>query len=305
MKAPRVSLEQWRALIAVVEAGGYAQAAEALNKTQSTVSYAVQKIEQQLDVALFEMQGRKAQLTEAGKLLYRRAQALLDLADSLERGAAQLARGWEPEVRLAVEIIFPTWILLQALDRFGRERPDTRVQLHETVLGGTDELLLSRRVDAAICAHLPPGFLGQPLMPVRLMAAAHPEHPLHQLGRELTLDDLSEHRQLVVRDTATGRTRDAGGWQGAEQRWTVSHKATQIAAATRGMGFAWFAEPTIRREQQAGLLKPLPLREGGERHAHLYWIYPSPDYPANAAKRLEQIIREEVDALCQSKREGC
>ena len=37
-QAPRISLEQWRALQAVVEAGGYAQAAEALHKSQSTLT---------------------------------------------------------------------------------------------------------------------------------------------------------------------------------------------------------------------------------------------------------------------------
>ena len=71
--APRISLEQWRALQAVVEAGGYAQAAEALHKSQSTLTYAVQKIERLLDVKVFEIQGRKAVLTEGGQVLYRRA----------------------------------------------------------------------------------------------------------------------------------------------------------------------------------------------------------------------------------------
>ena len=42
--APRITLEQWRCLVAVVDEGGYAQAAEALNKSQSSVTYAVQKL---------------------------------------------------------------------------------------------------------------------------------------------------------------------------------------------------------------------------------------------------------------------
>jgi DNA-binding transcriptional LysR family regulator len=63
---PRISLEQWRALRAVVEAGGYAQAALALHKSQSAITYAVQKIESQLKIRLFELKGRKAQLTDGG-----------------------------------------------------------------------------------------------------------------------------------------------------------------------------------------------------------------------------------------------
>jgi DNA-binding transcriptional LysR family regulator len=194
MSTPRISLEQWRALVAVVEAGGYAQAAERIHKTQSTVSYAVQKIEQQLDVKLFEIRGRKAELTPTGQVLYRRGQLLLERAASLERGAKSFAAGWEPEVRLAVEVLFPTWVLLRSLERFAKERPEIRVQLHETVLGGTDEALREKRVDFAITDSLGQGIFGAALLRAHLIPAAHPDHPLHQLGRPVTPDDLREHR---------------------------------------------------------------------------------------------------------------
>ena len=75
--APTISLDQWRALITVVDAGGYAQAAEVLHKSQSAVTYAVQKIESQLELKAFEIQGRKAILTPTGQMLYRRALALV------------------------------------------------------------------------------------------------------------------------------------------------------------------------------------------------------------------------------------
>ncbi len=299
MSAPRISLEQWRALIAVVEAGGYAQAAERIHKTQSTVSYAVQKIEQQLDVKLFEIRGRKAALTPAGQVLYRRAERLLERAASLERGAASLAAGWEPELAIAVEILFPTWLLLRSLERFSLERPEIRVQLFETVLGGTDEALLERRVAFAVTDRVAQGFFGTPLLRLHLFPAAHPDHPLHQLGRPVTPDDLREHRQLVIRDTAQQRKRESGGWLGTEQRWTVSHKATQIAAACMGLGFAWFAEETIQRELETGKLKQLPMREGGERFGQLYLVFADPENPGKAATRLADILREDVGKFCR------
>src|ERR1700690_1967895 len=99
---PHISLEQWRALIAVVYAGGYAQAAETLHKSQSAVTYAVQKLEAVLAVKAFEIHGRKAVLTPTGQLLYRRARALLDEAGGIEKAARSLAAGFEPEIRLAV-----------------------------------------------------------------------------------------------------------------------------------------------------------------------------------------------------------
>src|SRR5262245_57362421 len=117
--APHITLEQWRALIAVVDAGGYAQAAEALHKSQSAVTYAVQKLEGMLGVKAFEIQGRKAVLTPTGQLLYRRARALIADAGGLEQAARTLSAGWEAEIRVVMDIAFPTWLMLKCLDRFG------------------------------------------------------------------------------------------------------------------------------------------------------------------------------------------
>jgi DNA-binding transcriptional LysR family regulator len=297
MAHPRISLEQWRALLTVVDAGGYAQAAAVLHKSQSAVTYAVQKIEALLGVKAFEVTGRKARLTQTGEVLYRRAKSLLEEAGALEVAAGQLAAGWEPELRLAVEIVFPTWLLLQCFARFGEERPQTHIELYETVLSGTEEALMQRRVDLAICSRIPPGFAGDPLMRLRFIAMAHPAHPLHQIGRELTLQDLRKHRHLVIRDT--GSQRRSGGWLGAEQGWTVSHKATSIHAAGMGLGFAWYAEETVRGELERGELRPLPLREGGERWGELYLVFADRDYAGPGAQRLAQIIRERVAEQCR------
>jgi DNA-binding transcriptional LysR family regulator len=156
-------------------------------------------------------------------------------------------------------------------------------------------------VDLAINTHVPQGFNGDALMRLRFVAAAHPDHPLHQLGRALTLDDLAKHRHLFIRDSAAQRTRDSGGWLGADQRWTVSHKATQIAAACTGLGFAWFPELSIRRELEDGSLKPLPLREGGTRFSEAYLIFADPDFPSTSATRMAEILKEDVSRLCSTR----
>lgn len=289
---PKISLDQWRALVAVVEAGGYAQASQAMHKSQSTITYAVQKLEHLLDLKVFAIQGRKAVLTSTGQLLYRRAKTLVDEAAGLESAAGKLAAGWEPELRLAVEIIFPTWILLECFAQFGAEHPATRIELLESVLGGTEEALSEGRVDIAIGSQVPQGFFGDLLMQVRFVLAAHPGHPLHRLGRPLTRHDLRKHRHLVIRDSGVQRTRNPN-WLG-EQRWTVSSKATSIRAACMGLGFAWYPEEAIRTELQEGQLKPLPLREGAERHAALYLIFADPDSAGPGARRLAEIIREKL-----------
>ena len=90
MKGPRVSLEQWRVLQAVVDCGGYAQAAEYLHRSQSSVSYTVARLQEQLGIRLLQIEGRKAGLTEAGEALLRRSRHLLDAALDLEQFADSL-----------------------------------------------------------------------------------------------------------------------------------------------------------------------------------------------------------------------
>src|SRR5712671_3970308 len=207
MPAPKISIDQWIALVAVVESGSYAKAGEQLHKSQSTLTYAIQTLEELLGVKVFEIRGRKAELTATGEVLYRRGKRLVEEAARLEHAAGELAKGWEPEIRLAAEIIFPTWLMVQCLGEFAKERPETRIELYETVLGGTDEALASRSVAFAICTSVPQGFVGDVLMPIRALCVAAPSHPLHALGRALTLEDLRHYRHIVIRDSGAQRAR--------------------------------------------------------------------------------------------------
>ena len=293
--SPHITLEQWRSLIEVVDAGGYAQAAEKLCKSQSAVSYAVQKIESLLGVKAFEIQGRRAILTPTGQMLYRRALALMNEANDLERAAHKLSAGWEAVITIAAEILFPSDRLLTCLQRFGQESPGTRVELIESVLGGTSDALLSGNVDLAISPQLPPGFLGNVLMRIRLLAVAHADHPLHHQGRELSFRDLRAYRHVVIRDSGPKRDQRAVSVE-VDQRWTVSQVATSIQAVCMGYGFAWLPEEHISKELQTGILKPLPLREGYTREVPLYLILANPDFAGPGVRRLADILTESVIA---------
>jgi DNA-binding transcriptional LysR family regulator len=295
-QAPRITLDQWRALAAVVDAGGYAQAAATLHKSQSSVTYAVQQIQSQLGVKAFEIDGRKAVLTKTGHLLYRRARALRDEASHLEQAARTLSAGWEAEIRLAVEIIFPTAVLFEALDRFGEIAPHTRIEVFDSVLGGTAESLLEGHVDLAVLAIMPPGVIGEPLLRVTFRLVASPSHPLHALGRPITRQDLRAHRQIVVRESGTKRA--TATLFDASQRWTVGHMSGSIEAARAGYGYAWLPLDRIRAELADGTLKPLPLQEGGERSGELYLAYADRDAAGPGARKLGEIIRETTAEIC-------
>lgn len=297
MQSPHITLEQWRALIAVVDGDGYAKAAETLHKSQSAITYAVQKLESTLGVKAFEIKGRKAFLTPTGQLLYRRAQTLLDEAGDLEKAARSLSAGWEAEIGLAIEILFPSWLILECLEKFGREAPDTRIELMEHVISGTQEALVNGQANLAIVGTVPHGFAGELLLRMRMIPVASPAHPLHALGRKVTLKDLRAHRQLIVRET--GATRSARPSVEARQRWTVSHMSTSIIAARLGHGYAWLPEYKIRDELAAGALKPLSLREGGERHIDLYLVIADRDSAGPGTLRLADVIHEATSAECR------
>ena len=302
MTIPRISIDQWRALLAVVDTGGYAQASAHLHKSQSAVTYAVQKLESTLGVKAFEIRGRKAVLTPPGQLLHRRARALLDEAASLEKAARSLSAGWEAEIRIVMEHLFPTWLMLDCLAEFATEAPDTRIELIESVLGGTQEALQQGEAELAIAGSVPPGFSGEALLRVRFVLVAHPGHALHRLRRQITPKDLRAHRQLVVRET--GVRRASLTLVEATQRWTVSHMSTSIMAARSGHGYAWLPEYKIRDELTAGTLKPLPLREGAARYAELYLVYADRDAAGPGTQHLANLIRRRASLECNKAGDG-
>jgi DNA-binding transcriptional LysR family regulator len=288
----RITLEQWEALVAVVDRGSYAKAAEALHKSQSSVTYLVQKLQSSLGVEAFQVVGRKAVLTPTGQLLYRRARVLLEDAGAVERTAKQVSAGWEPEITIAADMAFPYRVVLECVDRFGKESPHTRIELIESVLAGSTEAVLTKRAALAICGEIPQGLAWDALVSLRFFPAAHPDHPLHKLGRPLTTRDLQAHRQLVIRESDTKRA--SKPTVEATQRWTVGHFSTSIIAATMAFGWGWYPEQRLRIELAAGTLKRLPLREGGERMRQFYLVYADRENAGPGVLRLAEIIREGV-----------
>lgn len=293
MKIPKSTLEQWQVLQAIVECGGYAQAAEALHRSQSSVSYMVAKLQEQLGVELLEIDGRRARLTPNGQALLSKARELLGGAFQLEQFAGSLAEGWEPQVGVAVDSLFPVELLVRVLREFEPWARHTRVNLEETVLSGSEDALVEKRVDIAIASRIPSGFLGDTLMDIEFVAVAHPCHPLHALGRELEMDDLTRNLQIVVRDSGTLNPRDLG-WLNSNQRWSVTSPHTRMEMICNGIGFGWLAQHKIEAPMAQGLLKPLPLRVGQRRKLSLSLIVANPEVAGPATCRLANLFRKVV-----------
>ncbi len=295
MTHPKVTLEQWRVLQAVVDFGGFAQAAEALHRSQSSISYAVQRLQDQLGAKLLHIVGRKAELTETGKVLLRQSRQLLDNASELEDMARMIRTGWESEIRLVVDAAYPTRDLIDVLKQFKPLSQGTRVQLQEVILSGAEEAVLSGNADLAITTIVPQGFLGDLLTEIDFLAVAHPDHPLHQRQGELLAKDLQQELQVIIRDSGAIQQRDVG-WQDAEHRWTVSKLETAVETISQGLGFAWLPVHLIKKQLQNGKLKALPLRDGQRFQAQFYLVKGSPGQPGPATEKLAGLFKQHKES---------
>ena len=267
----RTSLEQWAVLAAVVDEGGYAQAATALHRSQSAVSYAVGRLQEELDVPLLVIEGRKAVLTPHGQTLLQRARGLLRDMNTLELLARSLKQGWEAELQLVVDAAFPREHLLKIVAELQQLCPNTQMQLSDAVLSGAEEAIAGGVADVVVTAHVPSGYVGEFLVDVSFVAVARPEHALFGVGHDLSFEDLTRHVQVVVRDSGVKHPRDEG-WLGAERRCTVSSMEASLATVKAGLAYAWLPEHVVAASLRDGTLKALPLTSGRERRVPLYLV---------------------------------
>src|ERR1700744_2995748 len=189
----KTSLEQWAVLAAVVDEGGYAQAAAALHRSQSAVIYAVSRLQEELDVPLLVIEGRKAVLTPHGQTLLQRARGLLRDMNTLELLARSLKQGWEAELTLVVDAAFPREHLLKIVAELQQLCPNTQMQVSDAVLSGAEEAISDGLADVVVTARVPTGYFGEFLVDVMFVAVARPEHPLFGVGHDLTFEDLARH----------------------------------------------------------------------------------------------------------------
>jgi len=286
----RTSLEQWAVLAAVVDEDGFGPAAQALHKSQSAVSYAIARLQESLGIDLLEADGRKAVLTAHGKTLLKRARPLLRDLETLERLAQSLKQGWEPELKLVVDVAYPRQYLLDIIAELQQRCPNTEVQVSDAVLSGAEDAISENRADVVVTSRLPPDYLGELLLTVSFVVVAHPSHPLFTLDRALTSNDLVRYVQVVVRDSRTRNPRDEG-WLGAERRCTVSSMEASLATVLAGLGYAWLPEHMTSEPIRHGRLRALPLEMGASRPVSLHLVLVRPETAGPAARVAVEIFQ--------------
>ncbi len=254
----KLTLEQLQILDTIVQKGSFSAAAEALHRVPSTISYAVAKLEQDLEVKLFLREGRRARLTEAGEELLRQGRHLLHSADQVERTVKRMATGWEAELRIAVSDLLSHNTLFSLLEEFYEAAPETRVRISREVLSGTWDALISGRADLAIgvCCDAPmvSGYSSRPLGVAELLLAVAPHHPLAEAKEPLTDQLLQQHRVVAVADTTQGLPARTVGILPGQNVLTVPDQQMKIQAQRAGLGIGTVPRHLIEEDIRAGRL---------------------------------------------------
>lgn len=291
------TLDQWLVLKAVLEQGGFAQAANHLHRSQSTISYTLAQLQSQLGVKILETKGRKAVLTPIGKKLYQQANILLDNANSIENIAQETAQDWPTEISIVLVDPFPRQTLANALKAFS-VLGHTCVQIYQESLSGTLERLEKGTADIVITYHVPKGYVEFCQIQIVQIAVAHIDHPLHQLGHTLNLKDLRNYTQLIIGDFDKLTSVHEDGLD-VPDHWKVANSDLALSLLQEGTGFAWMTVNHLLHQRK--LLKVLSLAHAQKRCFFLNALYgkKTPPNPATFAfaKCLEEAVREHHQKL--------
>jgi DNA-binding transcriptional LysR family regulator len=280
--ASALTLEALQLVDAIVRHGSFARAAKALGRVPSAVTYSVRRLEDDLDVLLFDRRGHRAQLTPAGAEMLREGRHLLAAADDLVRRVKRVARGWEQEMRIALDGVIPFERLLPHLARFCDVAP-TQVRITHEVLGGTWDALGTGRADLAIGAsqggpestHLGVSYRMLEIGRMPFVFAIAPSHPLAALPPPLPLAELRRYRQIVVADTSQQLAPRTAGLLGAPDVLAVPSMQAKLAAQSAGLGVGYLPEPLARAAIKRGELVVIATEQarddGGGAALHIAW----------------------------------
>ncbi|MET3134694.1 DNA-binding transcriptional LysR family regulator [Oxalobacteraceae bacterium GrIS 1.11] len=295
------SFDQLRVFIAVIDAGGFAHAARQLHRTQSVISYTIANLEEQLNVVLLDRSKRKPTLTEAGKALLADARAVSLKVDGMRARAKALAGGLEAEVSLAVDVMFPTSVLVAILEAFQLEFPTVALRLRMEALGSVTQLVLDRVCHIGISGWMfatPDSIERMALGQIRMMPVAAPGHPLALMEGSISTALAREHTQLVLTDRShLTEGQDFGVL--ALRNWRLGDLGSKHALLRAGLGWGNMPEAMVREDLAAGRLVRLAMAGGDVMHYPIHLIHRADELPGLAGKWLVGRFTEALPRLLE------
>ena len=291
----KTTLDQWQTLFEIDRAGSIQAAALQLNKSHTTLIYALRKLEDQLGVSLVRVEGRKAVLSEDGKALLRRASSMLEQARELELISEQLAKGVESEIVVAVDHLCCLERLYGPMATFVAENNTTSIQVIETSLSKTTEMVTQELADVAIInlpvTNYPAEAFGFTVMEPVVTSS----HPLAK-EESLSLNQLSSLSQIVVRDLGSveklADKKDVG-WLKSSQRITVDNFDHAFGAVEQGVGYCRLPKHIVD-SRGSDKLTVLNVENGRGYHVPPHLTLPKGVKTGPAAKRFYELLLESV-----------
>jgi DNA-binding transcriptional LysR family regulator len=243
----KISLDALLVLDAVDRLGSFSAAANELFRVPSTISYTVSKLEQDLDVKIYNRLGPKVVLTSAGQTLLNEGRNLIKAAEDIENRVRRVATGWETELTIGMDTIFSPSSLVNEINDFYKVAPLTKLNfLHES-LSGTWEALLDRRVDLLIgAAGEGPsggGYKTKQIGTMDFVFVVSPNHSLATVQEPLGKAELAKHRAIAVSDSVRKLPPRSVGLLQGQEILAVPNMNTKLAFQIAGLGFGFI--PTV------------------------------------------------------------
>jgi len=277
-----VTLDQLKMLVQIAETGSVLAAAEALHRTQPTLSVAIRKLEDELGLALLARDQYRARLTPAGERVCRQAREVLRQGARLTDLAAHLASGHEAKLCIAIEESCPVPLVLEVLRQLEKKYPQTEIELVGERLWGALERLETNEAEIAITPWFEENIRLQsfPFSRVQMVPVAVPDFLPQLAVRPLSLHELKGKVQVVVRDSSRQPRQRSLGVVDEGRRWLVNDHQTKKQILLAGMGWGRLQEHMIVDELQSGQLVVLQIEDYGD----------SPQIEIRVARRRDEAI---------------
>jgi DNA-binding transcriptional LysR family regulator len=254
----KLSLDALAVLDAIDRKGSFAAAAEELHRVPSAITYTVQKLEQDLDLLLFDRRGHRAILTEAGTALLQEGRHLLRAALALESRVKRVATGWETELKIAVSDLIPLGRLFPLVREFYAVECGTGLRLSSEVYGGCWDALASARADLVIGAPgdgpAGGGYATRALGSVHWVFAVRPDHPVARLPEPVRSSDLLDYRAVSAADSSRNLPPRTSGLLSGQDVFTVPDICAKRDAQIAGLGIGFLPAHLIGPDLAAGRL---------------------------------------------------
>lgn len=258
-----ISIDALRVLDAIARKGSFAAAAEEMHRVPSAISYTVHKLEEDLDVLVFDRSGHRATLTAAGHYLLEEGRQLLEAANTLARTTRRVAEGWETSVTIAVDALLPMTALFPVISTFNTLEVPVEIHLMDEVFHGPWDALHTGRADliaGASRAIQPPGnFDHQDIGQVPFVYAVARDHPLALETGPLSEQVLSTWPAVVAADSSRQLPAGSAGIFAQQRTLTVSSMDHKIEAQKAGLGVGWLPRPQVASALASGELVALDV----------------------------------------------